>query len=191
MLQCLHNCTLFICEIYRLETFMPAFVSVWTKGIPSPDGRYTEPSFPVPADTPRLHFQAHPYEPTPYPAVSSIPCNMRFSAPLFPSPSGSVSAPAASAAQVLCCSVKSFGIPLLFPIFYAWSTILPSLYSHSVPYLLLTRVRYSAIFSAVFSSATYGIFFSAFPLSIPSSTGRSSRCVHFPWQISKYGSTLR
>ena len=31
----------------------------------------------------------------------------------------SVSAPAASAAQVLCCSGKSFGIPLLFPIFYA------------------------------------------------------------------------
>ena len=47
MLQCLHNCTLFTCEIYRLETFMPAFVSVWTKGIPSPDAPYTEPSFPV------------------------------------------------------------------------------------------------------------------------------------------------
>ena len=78
-----------------------------------------EPSFPIPADTPRLHFQAHPYEPTPCPAVSSIPCNMRFSDPLFPFPSGSVSAPAASAAQVLCCSGKSFGIPLLFPIFYA------------------------------------------------------------------------
>ena len=35
MLQCLHNCTLF-CEIYRLETFMPAFVSVGTKEQPSP-----------------------------------------------------------------------------------------------------------------------------------------------------------